>query len=87
VTEAVLVNVAGGVLDTVALMVKVTVLLFGMVEIVHPAPCMSETLQLGQTAPPVAEHVTLLAVRPVTARSLKIELVNVTPVVLVMTTV
>jgi hypothetical protein len=87
VTVAVLVNVAGGLLLTVALMVKVTLLLLGMEEIVQPVPCISDTLQIGQIAPPVAEQEILLAVRPVTAGSLNTALINVSPVVLVMTTV
>lgn len=88
VTVAVLVNVAGGVLLTVALMVKVTVLLLGMEGIVRPAPCIPPTVTLaGQVAPPAAVQLTLLAVRPVTAGSLKSALVKVSPVVLVMTTV
>ena len=85
-TEAVLVNVAGGVLDTVALMVKVRLLLLGKEGMVMPATCISVTLQLAQGHAAPAQS-TLLTVRPVTAGSLKTALVNVTPVVLVITTV
>ncbi|OGW74213.1 MAG: hypothetical protein A2484_09270 [Nitrospirae bacterium RIFOXYC2_FULL_44_7] len=79
-------KVAGGVRLTVALIVKVTLLLLVKEGMVMPAPCMAATLQLaqGHAAP---EQVTLLAVRPVTSGSLKTTLVNVVPVVLLMTTV
>jgi hypothetical protein len=89
VTVAVLVNVAGGVALTVALMVKVTLLLLVKEGMVMPESCMAAILQLaqGHSAP---EQVTLLTARPVTAGSLKTALVapvKVVPVVLVMTTV
>ena len=66
VTLAVLVSSspAGALIASVALMVKVTLLLLGRDGIVRPAPCIAPTVGLaGQVAPPPAVQLTLLAVR------------------------
>lgn len=88
VTLAVLVRVSPGLPVRVALMVNVTLPLTGIEGIVMPAPCMSATVgEAGQVAPPEAEQLTLLAVIPVTAGSLKTALLKVSFVVLVMVTI
>jgi len=75
--------------DTVALMVKVRLLLLGRLAgvMAMPAPCISATLVVGQAAPSAAAQVTLLTVRLATARSVKTAFCKGPPELLVMTTV